>query len=66
NLVLVGKQNSGSFSWECKKGSVDEKILAIYLPHQIRTMTGFDPVVKTNAARAVRAAFSIPFAAVGL
>lgn len=26
-LVLVGKQNSGSFSWECKKGTVDDKFL---------------------------------------
>lgn len=33
NLVLVGKQNSGSFSWECKKGSVDEK----FLPSTCRT-----------------------------
>nr|WP_101079058.1 pilin [Neisseria meningitidis] len=32
-LVLVGKQNSGSFSWECKKGSVDEK----FLPSTCRT-----------------------------
>lgn len=26
-LVLVGKQNSGSFSWECQKGTVDDKFL---------------------------------------
>ncbi|WP_416036951.1 pilin [Neisseria meningitidis] len=26
-LVLVGKQNSGSFSWTCQKGDVDEKFL---------------------------------------
>lgn len=26
-LVLVGKQNSGSFSWECKKGTVNDKFL---------------------------------------
>lgn len=26
-LVLVGKQNSGSFSWECKQGTVDNKFL---------------------------------------
>lgn len=32
-LVLVGKQNFGSFSWECKKGSVDEK----FLPSTCRT-----------------------------
>ncbi|HFC8297349.1 TPA: pilin [Neisseria meningitidis] len=32
-LVLVGKQNSGSFSWECKKSSVDEK----FLPSTCRT-----------------------------
>ncbi|HGH6213372.1 TPA: pilin [Neisseria meningitidis] len=32
-LVLVSKQNSGSFSWECKKGSVDEK----FLPSACRT-----------------------------
>lgn len=32
-LVLVSKQNSGSFSWECKKGSVDEK----FLPSTCRT-----------------------------
>lgn len=32
-LVLVDKQNSGSFSWECKKGSVDEK----FLPSTCRT-----------------------------
>lgn len=32
-LVLVGKQNSSSFSWECKKGSVDEK----FLPSTCRT-----------------------------
>ncbi|HHS1483077.1 TPA: pilin [Neisseria meningitidis] len=32
-LVLVGKQNSGSFSWECKKDSVDEK----FLPSTCRT-----------------------------
>ncbi|HEZ7739324.1 TPA: pilin [Neisseria meningitidis] len=32
-LVLVGEQNSGSFSWECKKGSVDEK----FLPSTCRT-----------------------------
>lgn len=32
-LVLVGTQNSGSFSWECKKGSVDEK----FLPSTCRT-----------------------------
>lgn len=32
-LVLVGKQNAGSFSWECKKGSVGEK----FLPSTCRT-----------------------------
>ncbi|HEZ2560187.1 TPA: pilin [Neisseria meningitidis] len=32
-LVLVGTQNSGSFSWKCKKGSVDEK----FLPSTCRT-----------------------------
>ncbi|HGI8344531.1 TPA: pilin [Neisseria meningitidis] len=32
-LVLVGEQNSGSFSWTCKKGSVDEK----FLPSTCRT-----------------------------
>lgn len=32
-LVLVGKQSSGSFSWECEKGSVDEK----FLPSTCRT-----------------------------
>lgn len=26
-LVLVGKQSSGSFTWECKKDDVDEKFL---------------------------------------
>lgn len=32
-LTLEGKQNSGSFSWECKKGSVDDK----FLPSSCRT-----------------------------
>ncbi|WP_304672196.1 pilin [Neisseria polysaccharea] len=26
-LTLVGQQNSGSFSWECKKDTVDDKFL---------------------------------------
>ena len=26
-LILVGKQNAGSFDWTCKKGSVDDKFL---------------------------------------
>lgn len=26
-LVLVGEQNSGSFSWTCQKGDVDDKFL---------------------------------------
>lgn len=32
-LTLEGKQNSGSFSWECKKGTVDDK----FLPSSCRT-----------------------------
>lgn len=32
-LMLEGKQNSGSFSWECKKGTVDDK----FLPSSCRT-----------------------------
>lgn len=32
-LILVGQQNSGSFSWECKKGTVDDK----FLPSSCRT-----------------------------
>ncbi|WP_301673006.1 pilin [Neisseria blantyrii] len=32
-LTLVGQQNSGSFSWECKKGTVDDK----FLPSSCRT-----------------------------
>ena len=32
-LTLEGKQNFGSFSWECKKGTVDNK----FLPSSCRT-----------------------------
>lgn len=32
-LTLVGQQNSGSFSWECKKGTVYDK----FLPSSCRT-----------------------------
>lgn len=58
-LVLEGAQKSGSFTWTCKAGS-SNGVKDKFLPRQIRTMTGSDPAVKTNAARTARAAFSIP------